>query len=33
MYKTVNHQLTILSQMIVDKCLRFVGSEEFSDAS
>lgn len=33
MYKTVNHQLTILSQMIVDKCLRFVGSEEVSDAS
>lgn len=27
-YKRVNHQLVILSQRIVDTCLRFVGSEE-----
>lgn len=27
-YKKVNHQVAILSQRIVDECLRYVGSEE-----
>lgn len=31
-YKKVNHQLTILKQDIVDRCLRFVGCEEVHDA-
>lgn len=32
-YKKVNHQLTILNQDIVDRCLRFLGHEEVHDAS
>ena len=31
-YKKVNHQIAILSQRIVDECLRFSGSEEVPDA-
>lgn len=31
-YKKVNHQVAILSQRIVEACLRFSGSEEVSDA-
>ena len=31
-YKKVNHQVAILSQQIVDACLRYVTSEELTDA-
>ena len=31
-YKKVNHQVAILSQQIVDVCLRYVNSEELADA-
>lgn len=31
-YKKVNHQIAVLSQKIVDECLRFVSSEEVPDA-
>lgn len=30
-YKKVNHQIAILNQTIIDKCLRFIGSEEVVD--
>lgn len=31
-YKRVNHQIAILSQKVVDECLRFVSDEEVPDA-
>ncbi len=31
-YKKVNHQIAVLNQKIVDRCLRFVGCEEVADA-
>ncbi len=31
-HKRVNHQMAILSQRIVDGCLRFLGSEEVRNA-
>lgn len=31
-FKKVNHQLTILNQGIVDRCLRFIGSKEIRNA-
>lgn len=31
-YKKVNHQIAILNQQIVDACLRYVNSEEVTDA-
>lgn len=30
-YKEVNHQIAVLNQKIVDRCLRFVGCEEVVD--
>ena len=31
-YKKVNHQVAILNQRVIDKCLRYVSSEEIDDA-